>query len=240
MFRGFISEIKLDMLPDKKSYLHDLPVVQSLYSLGGIQFSSPVTVITGENGSGKSTLLEAVAIAAGFNPEGGSKHFNFQTVKAHSELHEYIKIIRRDYPKDGYFLRAESFFNVATNIDDVGVSAFYGGSLHERSHGESFMDLVRNRLRGNGLYIFDEPDAALSPQNVLALLCEIKALADLDSQFIIATHSPIIMAYPGADLLVLGENGFERKNYKDTEHFSVLKTFFDDPERMLKMLGIQE
>ena len=220
------------------------------FSLGEMLYSDPELgadweglprVLVGENGTGKSTLLEAVAVACGFNAEGGTRNFDFSTRATHSPLHEYLTVGRTAYPRDGFFLRAESFYNVATNIDEMeespwgsGILNSYGGvSLHSRSHGESFLALVKNRFGGEGLYLLDEPEAALSPSRLLTLLCEVRRLVESDSQLIIATHSPILMAYPGARLYLLGEDGVRAVDYRETEHYQLTKRFLDDPERML-------
>ena len=183
-------------------------------------------------------MLEAIATAWGFNPEGGTKNFNFDTRRSHSELHAFLTLgkgIKR--AKDGFFLRAESFFNVATEIDQLGVTDFYGGrSLHEQSHGESFFALMTNRFGGNGLYILDEPEAALSPSRQLAMLVRMHELIAKNSQFIIATHSPILMAYPDADIYQIDESGLVRTAYEETEHFLVMKAFLGNPGRQLALL----
>ena len=230
---------------DPKSYLLKLPAVKHLAQTGRLSLSAPVTLLVGENGTGKSTLLEAIAVAFGFNPEGGSRNFNFSTNDTHSELWRHLRLSKRSHPRDGFFLRAESLYNVATNIDEMDeapsfdppVIEGYGSiSLHCQSHGESFLAIVQNRFFGKGLYILDEPEAALSPMRQLTLMAEIKALVDQDSQFIIATHSPILMAFPEAELLELSENGIEKKNYRDTQHFQITKQFLENPERMLRYL----
>lgn len=230
-------------LPES-SYLNVLPAVNWLKD-HRLMLDSPVTFLVGENGSGKSTLLEAIAVACGFNAEGGTRNFTFSTRATHSELGEYITVARRRYPRDGFFLRAESFYNVATNIDEMDedfsygpkVIESYGGvSLHHQSHGESFLALVQNRFGGNGLYLLDEPEAALSPTRQLTLLGEMHQLAERDSQFIVATHSPILMAYPGARIYQLSENGIEPVQYQETEHYQLTRRFLEDPERMLRYL----
>ena len=230
-------------LPES-SYLNVLPAVNWLKD-HRLMLDSPVTFLVGENGSGKSTLLEAIAVACGFNAEGGTRNFTFSTRATHSELGEYITVARRRYPRDGFFLRAESFYNVATNIDEMDedfsygpkVIESYGGvSLHHQSHGESFLALVQNRFGGNGLYLLDEPEAALSPTRQLTLLGEIHQLAEQDSQFIVATHSPILMAYPGARIYQLSEDGIEPVQYQETEHYQLTRRFLEDPERMLRYL----
>lgn len=234
----YIAGVKLDKKHDDNDYPYNLPAIQHI-AVKDLELTSSVTFFVGENGAGKSTLLEAIAVAWGFNPEGGSRNFNFTTKETHSELHNSIRLIKGvRKSKDGYFLRAESWYNVSTNIDELdqepgGGAALrnaYGGvSLHKQSHGESFMSLVSNRLSGNGLYVFDEPEAALSPQRQLEILAHIRRLVENGSQLIIATHSPIIMAYPGADILEFTKEGIAKKKYEDTEHFNLYKEFLDNP-----------
>ena len=232
---NYITGIRLRDMP--QGYLAKLPAVKHLYRSKELEFTNPVTFFVGENGSGKSTLLEAIAVAAGFNPEGGSRDFVFSTRRTHSDLCELITPIRTITPKDGFFLRAESFYNTASYLDENSTMKRYGGvSFHEQSHGESFLSLVTNRFEGNGLYIMDEPEAALSPQRLLTLLVLMDELVKKSSQFIIATHSPIIMAFPGADIIQFSENGMERVSYRETESYRITKQFMDDPERMIKYL----
>lgn len=223
------------------AYLNGIPAVRALDA--PLSFAAPVTFLVGENGSGKSTLLEAIAVASGFNPEGGTKNFNFSSRDTHSGLHRHLRIARSPKrPRDGFFLRAESFYNVASNIDvlDEGVGDFiagYGGrSLHRQSHGESVLSLVLNRLNGYGLYLFDEPEAALSPSRQLTLLAAIHRLVKNDSQLIIATHSPILMAYPNAVIYLLDEEGVRPIPYEETEHYQVMHSFMAHPKRMLDVL----
>ena len=221
-------------------YVSRIPAVRHLSRL---EFPAQVTFFVGENGSGKSTLLEAVAVAMGFNPEGGTLNYSFSTSDTHSKLYEALTLergIRR--PKDGFFLRAESFYNAATYLDELnrempGIYNSYGGkSLHAQSHGESFMALCLNRFGGKGIYLLDEPEAALSPQNQLALLSRIVQLASEGSQFIIATHSPVLMACPGAVIYTIDEDGFHETPYRETEHYQLVRAFLENPERMLKIL----
>jgi len=242
---GYISEICFDNALDKRSYLNDLPVVKYLSKELRLPFSSNVTFFVGENGTGKSTLLEAIAVAYGFNAEGGSRNFTFSTNATHSELFEHITVAKRGYAKDGFFLRAESLYNVATNIDDLDklpsfdapiIEGYGGVSLHHQSHGESFLAIVQNRFFGNGLYILDEPEAALSPSRLLTLMVAIRELVNDRSQFIIATHSPILMSFPGADIWEFSQNGIQRVNYRETEHFQITKRFLENPEKILKYL----
>jgi predicted ATPase len=224
-------------------YPFSLPAVRHLDRL---VFHPSVTFLVGENGSGKSTLLEAIAAAAGFNPEGGSRNFRFATRSSHSPLNEYIALERSPRRwRDGYFLRAESYYNVATEIerlDEAGgpgppiIDSYGGRSLHEQSHGESFLALVQNRFRGNGLYILDEPEAALSPNRQLSLLVRIHDLVRTASQFIIATHSPILLAYPEATIFSLDGGAVESIRYEDTEHYQVTRRFLEDHQGMLRRL----
>lgn len=245
MSTKYISEICFDNKLDKTSYLNDLPIIKYLSDKKHLTFSSDITFFVGENGTGKSTLLEAIAVAYGFNAEGGSKNFTFSTNATHSELFKHIEIAKRGYAKDGFFLRAESLYNVATNIDNMDkepsfdpfVIESYGGvSLHNQSHGESFLSIVQNRFFGNGLYILDEPEAALSPMRLLTLMAEIDSLVKNNSQFLIATHSPILMSLPNAQILEFSHKGIQAVAYKDTEHYKITKSFFENPDKILHYL----
>lgn len=237
MNESYIAEVKLkrDKVESFKEYPFCLNAIKNLKSL---KLHPSVTFIIGENGSGKSTLLEAIAVAWGFNPEGGSINFNFSTRSSHSSLWEYLTLSRGvRKPRDGFFLRAESFFNVATAIDNLGVARSYGGvSLHEQSHGESFLSLVMNRFRGKGLYLLDEPEAALSPQRQMALISRMHDLVNDDSQFIIATHSPIIMSYPKSTIYELTEKGVKKTKYTQTDHYLITKDYLNNYEKMLEIL----
>lgn len=216
-----------------------------LKDLEDIEFEKPVTFFVGENGTGKSTLLEAIAVNYGFNPEGGTKNFSFSSMETHSNLYQHITVVKGfNRPKDGFFLRAESFYNVASEVDRLDQEGpgllrnSYGGkSLHEQSHGESFLSLVLNRFLGNGIYILDEPEAALSPSRQMTLLCCIHELVQQGSQFIIATHSPILMAYPDADIYITDhENKITLTQYKETEHYKLTRDFMNHPEQMISHL----
>ena len=241
--RQYISEIRLkrEDVPSFDRYPFALPAV---YHLDVLQLHPQVTFFVGENGSGKSTLLEAIAVAWGFNLEGGTKNFGFGARISHSELERYLRLSKGiPAPRDGFFLRAESFFNVATEIERLDaepapappvIDSYGGKSLHEQSHGESFMALLLNRFGGKGLYLLDEPEAALSPQ--LAVLSRIHDLVMDDSQFIIATHSPILMAYPNATIYSLSVDGIKKLDYYETEHYQVTRDFLIDPKRMLNRL----
>jgi len=243
--KQFVSRValKTEQIASFDGYPFCLPAVRHL---GTLELHPKVTFVVGENGSGKSTLLEAIAVAYGFNPEGGTRNFGFNTRPSHSPLHEYIRLSKGvKSPRDGFFFRAESFFNLATEIEHLDrepsgaprvVDSYGGKSLHEQSHGESFWALVMNRFGGRGFYVLDEPEAALSPQRQLALLSRIHELANDDSQFIITTHSPILMAYPDAWVYQCSAEGIERVHYQDTEHFQVMHDFVVNPERMLDIL----
>ena len=242
---NYLRGIELGELPPKTSYLYNLPVIKHLYERERLEFDSPVTFLVGENGSGKSTLLEAIAVSVGFNPEGGGRNFTFETFGSHSELWKYLDTVKSILPEDGYFLRAERLYNLASNIDEMDklpsfdppvIDGYGGVSLHKQSHGESLLSLVQNRLRGQGLYIFDEPEAALSPMRILTLISEIDRLVNNNSQIIIATHSPILIAYPKAEIIELSIDGIRKISYTDTEHYRITKQFLDNPERMLKYL----
>lgn len=238
----FVIQIRLDEPVPENSYLARLPVVSALQAGAGIVFDTPVTFIVGENGMGKSTLIEALAVNLGLNAEGGTRSLLFSTNDTHSQLHEHIKVVKGcRRPRDWFFLRAEGMYNVATQIDRIGdgIEHSYGGkSLHAQSHGESFLAVVENRFGGNGLYLLDEPEAALSPRSILRLMCTIDQLARTKSQFVISTHSPILMALPGATVLQLTARGVERVDYRQTEHYQITRRFLEKPEQMLaELLG---
>ena len=241
----YLASVSLRRPLPEESYLRRLGPVRWLMEGHTLTFDRPVTFLVGENGSGKSTLLEALALCCGFNPEGGTRNFRFSTNATHSELGEYLTPARRAYPKDGFFLRAESFYNVATEIDRLDAEPSFGGrvidsygglSLHAQSHGESFLALVENHFGGEGLYLLDEPEAALSPSRLLTLLVEMDRLVRSDSQLIVATHSPVLMAFPDARIYQLSPTGVESVRYEQTEHYQLTKQFLNDPGRMLHYL----
>lgn len=237
---------EIQFLKDEPGWIDGYPFSLPVFrGQGVIEFHPQVTFIVGENGTGKSTLLEAIAVAWGFNPEGGTRNFNFSTRESHSGLHRYLRLVKGiKKPRDGYFLRAESFYNVATNIEELDESAggpriidSYGGkSLHDQSHGEAFLSLIMNRFGGQGLYILDEPEAALSPLRQLSLLSRIHDLVGQQSQFIIATHSPIIMGYPEASILQLSPDGLTGVEYEETEHYRVMHDFILNREKIIRIL----
>lgn len=234
---NYITEIQIQTPPTDNAFPFHIPAVKHLLNQGSLVFHKPVTFFVGENGAGKSTLIEAIAVAMGFNAESGSKDFCFSTHRTHSVLCDYLKIIKSGFSDDGFFLRAESFYNVASYLEQNSTMQRYGGvSLHALSHGESFLTLVNHRFTGHGLYILDEPESALSPQRLMSLLVSIDELVKNQSQFIIATHSPILMAYPNAEIMQFTEQGIHPVSYKDTEHYQITKQFIDTPERMIKYL----
>lgn len=224
-----------EQVPSFDVYPFNIPSIGGLDRLG---FDEPVTFFVGENGSGKSTLVEAIAVAFGLNAEGGSRNFNFATRSSHSGLNAYLRLGRSPARiRDSYFLRAESYFNVATEIESLGVIDSYGGaSLHEQSHGESFFKLFTERLSGPGLYILDEPEAALSPARQLALISRLHDLVEMGSQFIIATHSPILMAYPRASIYLMSDGPPRLVTYRETEHFRLTQNFLNRTDQMLAVL----
>lgn len=240
----YLLELKClrERIPDASVFPYTIPVVRHLTTLA---FHPKVTFFVGENGSGKSTILEAIAVAMGLNAEGGSASFRFATRESHSTLDECLRLSRTLVsPADSYFLRAESFFNVATEIENLDKEPFgpkligaYGGeSLHEQSHGESFFALFKNRFRDNGLYFMDEPEAALSPQRQLAFLSILHDYIRRGCQFVIATHSPIILAYPEATIHHFSHKGIRTVPYTETEHYLITRDFLVQPQRYLKTL----
>ena len=218
--RLFITKISLDRenIISFDKYPFNIDVIKEFREL---KLTSPVTFLVGENGIGKSTFIEAVAGSIGLNPEGGSQNFNFSTKDTHSILSNYLTVSHFNIPRTKFFLRAESFYNVASEIVRISEEGgqgplydYYGGNLHECSHGESFIKLVQNRFSENGLYILDEPEAALSPQRQMSLLCLIDDLVKNGSQFIIATHSPILISYRNSEIIDLNDN-FKKIKYED-------------------------
>lgn len=212
-----------------------LPAIRSLETL---TFATPVTIFVGENGTGKSTLLEAIAVAAGMNASGGSMNFAPREDEEPVELAGHLRLVRdAKRPADTFFLRAETFYNVASTVRALGVTGYGDRDLHERSHGEAFLTLLAERFRGRGLYLLDEPEAALSPARQLAALVRLHDLVGLDSQIIMATHSPILMACPGATILRFDDDGPVRPvALEDTDHFRLTRDFLAAPERMLRAL----
>ncbi len=235
----FLKSISMKDVPSeiRNSYPFDIP---SIRNLNEVDFTSNVTFFVGENGSGKSTLLEAIAYQSGFNTAGGSRHNHFDLVESNSDLGEYVRLSWMPKITNGFFLRSETFYNFASHIDDMGpdsVSCYGGKSLHSQSHGESFLSLFSNRFGKEGIYLLDEPEAALSPLRQMSLLRIIYELESTGSaQFIIATHSPILMAYPNSQILLFDESGISESEYEKTEHYTLTKDFLNNRERFLKEL----
>lgn len=239
----FIRSVSIDWDEiTEHSYLRGIPSLQ----FGGIlSFDKNVTFFVGENGAGKSTLMEGIAVAYGFNPEGGTRNYNFSTYDSHSELCRAIRLVKGiKKPSQSYFLRAESFYNVASQAEEyrdgddpaVYYERYGGKSLHQQSHGESFMALFQGNFVGNGFYILDEPEAALSPQRQLTLLIEINRLAREGAQFIIASHSPILLGLPGAQILSFDEGKIHPCEYTETESYQVTEMFINNRDYFLKCL----
>ena len=232
----YIKGISIDW--DKISQSSYLRAIPSISNMSTLNFHKPITFFVGENGSGKSTMMEAIAVAYGFNPEGGTRNYSFSTYDSHSELCDAMRLIRGyKKPEWGYFLRAESFYNVATAEDEY--SRGPGGipqHFHEKSHGESFLALAQNSFRGNGIYLLDEPEAALSPQRQLTLLLEIVRCANDMSQFIIVTHSPILLGIPNAEILSFDDGEIHQCTYEETDSYQVTEMFIKNREQILKRL----
>jgi predicted ATPase len=234
--------VKRDEVEDFDAYPFSIPAIHELDELA---LDPRVTFFAGENGSGKSTLTEAIAIAAGLNAEGGSRHMRLATHESQSSLHTHVRLVKGTRRiRDGYFLRAESFFNVATRLDQMskeqgggGALQPYGGrSLHAQSHGESFLALVGNRFGPQSFFVLDEPEAALSVRGVLALMRRMHDLVAEGSQFVISTHSPILLGYPGATIYFLSERGIAKTPYASTEVVELTRSFLADRDAFLHHL----
>lgn len=243
---GFIRRVRVADSADTGRYPFSLPAVRSLARSGGIDLGPGVTFLVGENGSGKSTLVEAIAVAAGFNPEGGSQNFRFATRASESSLGDHLILSwggRK--PRTGFFLRAESYYNVASEIERLDrdpvagplLPAYGGISPHERSHGESFLDLVTHRFRPRGLYLLDEPEAALSVRGCLAVLARMVELVEAHCQFVVATHSPILLSLPGAVIYEITDDGEIRSvSYDQALPVRLTRDFLAEPDRYLRHL----
>ncbi|MEK6466981.1 AAA family ATPase [Pseudonocardia alni] len=237
--------MSLDPAAPSRGYPFELPVVRWLREHGGLALYPGVTFLVGENGSGKSTLVEAVAVAVGLNPEGGSRSFRFATRASESDLGSHLRVARRPgRERTSFFLRAESYYNVASEVERLDrepggppLLPAYGGSGHERSHGESFLALLRHRFFPRGLYLLDEPEAALSVTGALAVLARMTDLTARGSQFVVATHSPVLLALPGATILEIGDDGAVRRvGYDEARPVVLTRSFLADPDAFLRHL----
>jgi predicted ATPase len=233
-----------DRVPDWSSYPFNIPVVQNLSE---IKLTSRVCFFVGENGSGKSTLLEAVAEHVGFNREGGGRNFSRETTSSVQSTSPLSRALRLSWSKKltrGFFLRAESFFNMATYLDELqsedgrALAPYGGKSLHAQSHGQSFIALLENRFFRQGFYLLDEPEAALSPQRQLSFLLLLNGLlrGNPDIQFIIATHSPLILAYPGSQILSFDGKQLAEITYEESSPYNIVQGFLKDPGNYLRHL----
>lgn len=237
MSAQFVQGIKIDWgRIDESSYLRGIGALRDVEE---VRFTQPITFFVGENGSGKSTLLESMAIACGFNPEGGTKNYNFSTYDSHSELCEAMFVAKGCRKAEwGYFLRAETFYNVATMEEEYSDMLHPSEKYHQKSHGESFLAIAENYLKPNGIYFFDEPEAALSPQRQLTLLLEIYECAKKGSQFFIVTHSPILLGMPKPEILTFGDGTIHTCEYEETESYQVTKLFINNRKQVLdRLLG---
>ncbi|MGI2326272.1 AAA family ATPase [Planococcus sp. YIM B11945] len=234
----FLKRISLlrDKITDFEQYPFNIP---SLKNFEQLDLTSDVTFFVGENGSGKSTLLEAVAAKCEFNTAGGGRNNFYEVPSAEAVLGDYLRLSWMPKVTNGFFMRAESFYHFATHIDEIdstGFQAYGGRSLHHQSHGESFISLFANRFNGRALYLLDEPEAALSPQRQLAFLRILHDLTKRENcQFIIATHSPILLGYPDAQILSFDDE-IQEMSYEMTDHYQITKYFLDHRERFLKEL----
>jgi len=232
-----------ERVPVWDSYPFSIPSIASLTTL---KLSSAICFFVGENGTGKSTLLEAIAAHYGFGREGGNRNFTFETTASVRAIDPLVKALRLAFTArtgKGFYLRAESFFNVASYVDEVGVASSYGGkSLHDHSHGESFLSLIGNRFTGPGLYLMDEPEAALSPQRQLGFLVLLHELLKRDGevQLLIATHSPILLAFPEAQILSFDGGKIHEISYKESQPFQLVSRFVRAPERYINALFAED
>lgn len=213
---------------DADTYPFSIPAIAALDRL---EMGPGATFFVGENGSGKSTLVEAVAISAGLNAEGGSHNLNFTTRRSESDLHRHLELVWERHPSAKFFLRAETFYNTATAYEDVDIRG-----LHERSHGESFLDAVQRLIRPGAFVVMDEPESALSVTGQLKLMCALHDLVEEGSQFVIATHSPILLTFPGALIYRLSDEGVVSIRYQESDAFQLTRAFLDGPERFLRQL----
>ena len=235
MKENFIKKISIENIDNNKYFSN----VEGLNKFQALTFDSPITFFSGENGTGKSTLLEAIAINLGFNAEGGSKNFNFSANDTHSKLYESLRITKGSRrATDGFFLRSESFYNLATYAEEIGLdfSEYGDKSIHQQSRGEGVFNLINHRFRGNGVYLLDEPDSGLSLQKQLSLLVSLHHLTENGSQFIIATHSPILLAMPDAKIISFDSNSPIEISYEESTAYEVIDLFLNSRESMISQL----
>ncbi|KUP23347.1 AAA family ATPase [Paenibacillus sp. DMB5] len=227
-------ELLLHNIPDPGRYPFSIPALKQLHT---VEFKTNVTFLVGENGSGKSTLLEAIAYQCGFNTAGGGRNNTYEVDAAHSALGDHIRLSWLPKITNGFFLRAETFYHFASHLDTMPASLqYYGGkSLHKQSHGEAFLSLFNNRFGKKALYLLDEPEAALSPARQLSLMRIIKDL-DKEAQFIIATHSPILLGYPDAQILNFDSQPASEIRYEDTLHYIITRQFLENRKAVLREL----
>lgn len=240
--KPYIRSVHFKDDPPENQFPFTIPAVAALDNL---HFHEDVTFFVGENGSGKSTVMEALAMAFGFSAQGGTKSIMMDDTGGISGLHNFLKLKKSyEQPKKSYFLRAESFYNIATFMDEIDkepskdkyLDSYGGKSLHEQSHGESFMATLIHKFKGKGLYLLDEPEAALSPARQLSALVRIHDLVEEGSQFIIATHSPILMAYPSSKIVSFDTEGLKELQYEETEHYSITHDFLNNYKKRLEQL----
>lgn len=234
----YVNGIKFNFDTENK-FPYDLKFFQYLKgnNIDTLNLSKPITFFTGENGSGKSTLLEAIAVANRLNPEGGTQNFNFSTYNSHSSLFEKIRLVKSgEIPETSFFLRSETYYNLATEIIRLNASHFYAkDSLHNVSHGQGVLSIIQFRFTPNGFYLMDEPESGLSVRAQLTLLNELHSLVEEGCQFIIATHSPVLLAAPNSEIFQF-DNELKKVKYEETDAYQDMKTFLDSPDRFLHYL----
>ncbi|MFS0590337.1 AAA family ATPase [Cytobacillus horneckiae] len=240
MFLNRVTKLH-DRIPSQQDYPFSIPAIRTMDE---IEIAANVTFFVGENGSGKSTLLEAIADKCEFNTAGGGRNNTYEVHASESALGDYIRLSWMPKVTNGFFLRAESFYQFSSHLDEVDTTGFrdYGGkSLHHQSHGESFLSLFLHRFKGQAIYLLDEPEAALSPARQLAFLRVLYDLAEKEEcQFIIATHSPILLGYPGADILSFDHGKISSIRYEESDHYQITRYFLENRERYLNELLKEE